>query len=398
MSTQATARFRIIRGVLGSLGGTNLTSGFIVPNRDDEGPIPTGGPDFQYAESPIATQDYEGGTTAPIDFNVAMGWPMALMYPTPSQGEENTIRQLLKSGAPTAATTEITGVTTTGPVAVGSIQTVELSGGSGNLDTGVEVGDVLRVRDSSDVLLGFGEVVYVDTGAHVVNVLYHSSIPNGVNRKVRRGRRMKPGTTREYCAVEYGSTDASVYERFTDFVPSAWRFGFRNGQLGIRGSWEGAATAYAQASSAYSVTPVTETASPIFAPKTDSTIVRYAGTDLQIMDMSANIVHPLGATKLATQLAASDLVPGRISSNGSFTCFLDDNTKLAIVQAGSAAALMFAATDTLKQSLVIRWPSVKLTGAPKQREQTFISQQIGWQSQRDTSADSVGIRVFTFPT
>lgn len=399
MGTQSTARERIASGALStSLGVTSLAGAFIVPNRDDEGPLPSGGPDFQYAESPIATGDYEGGTTAPVDFNVDWSWPMVMQYPTPSQGEENRLRQLLKCGAPTASTTEITGVTATSGISMGGVFGIQLSGGSGNVETGVEVGDVVRVRDASDNLVSFGEVYFVDAVGHVLGLLSTLDIPNGSTYKIMRGRRFKPATTLEFAPMEYAGLDANVFERFLDTHPEQWSWGFRNGQLGIRGAWSGKATAYAQNTSAYSSGLVTENVGPIIAPKTDNIVLRYGSTGLSVMDMTATIRCPLGATKYATQLGAASLVPGRITSSGSFTSFLDDTTKLAIVQAGSAASLLFAATDTSKQSIAFRWPSVKLTSAIKQRESTFISQQIGWQSQRNTATDSVGVRAFTWPT
>lgn len=382
MTTQSTARFRIISGVLQSLGGTNLASGFIVPNRDDTAALPSGGPQFSYEESPIATTDFEGGTTAPTDFNVNVSWPFALMYPTASQGEENRIKQLLKSGSITAEATLATGATGDGVAKTLAATNI----GAGGL---VEVGDIVKWAG-----IGFTEwltVTVVATDLLTVAETFTSGSGN-----VIRGRRIKPGTTREYTPLEFGSLDASVYERFTDFVPSAWRWGFRNGQLGIRGAWEGACTGYAVQNSAYSSTPVTETVSPLFAPKTTTTIVRHGVTALSVMQMDAAVQCPLGATKLATQLAATDLVPGRISSSGSFTCFLDTETRLSLVNAGTSAALLCVFIDQNSKALVVRWPSVKLTTDVKQREQTFISEQIGWQSQRDTSVDTVGIRVFTF--
>ncbi len=396
MTAQSTQRLRIASGaVTTSLGVTTLSGAYIVPNRDDTAALPSCTPTFQYAESPIATPDFEGATTAAIDFNLAWSWPTQLMYPAPGQGEENRIRQLLKSGAPTAATTEVTGVVVTNGISFGGQTCIQLA--AAGIDTGVEVGDVIRIRDSGNNLLSFGEVFGVTSG--VLYLLTSSDIVDGSGRKVLRGRRFKPNTVKEYCPIEFASLDTSpqIFQRLIDTIPDTWTFGGRNGQLGLKGGWSGLATAYAQANSAYSSGLVTETASPLLSPKTDNTILRYGSTTLASLAFDARIQHPLGQTKFWNQLAATDLVPGRLTSSGSFQCFLDADTRIGFVQAGSAASLLYVSTDMNKQSIAIRWPSVKLTNDVLTRDQTYVSEQISWQSQRDTAVDSVGVRILTFP-
>lgn len=126
------------------------------------------------------------------------GLPCELTFAETTTALYAAIRATLCSAAETAATTQVTSVTSSSNV---------LSVGSGNVETGVEVGDILRVRDASDALVAYVKVSAVDTGAHTVTVV-GATIPNAVTTyKVLRGARMKNGTEELSYSVEVARLD-----------------------------------------------------------------------------------------------------------------------------------------------------------------------------------------------
>lgn len=126
------------------------------------------------------------------------GLPCELTYSATTEALFAAIRAVLCSSGETAVTTEVTSVTSSSNV---------LSVGSGNVETGVEVGDILRIRDASDVLVAYVKVSAVDAGAHTVTVV-GATIPNAsTTYKVLRGARMKNETTEYSYSVEVARLD-----------------------------------------------------------------------------------------------------------------------------------------------------------------------------------------------
>lgn len=137
------------------------------------------------------------------------GLPCELTFAETTTALYAAIRASLCSAAETAATTQVTSVTSSSNV---------LSAGSGNVETGVEVGDILRIRDASDVLVAYVKVSAIDTGAHTVTVV-GATIPNAVTTyKVLRGARMKNGTEELSYSVEVARTDIDIAQIFTGQV------------------------------------------------------------------------------------------------------------------------------------------------------------------------------------
>jgi hypothetical protein len=136
------------------------------------------------------------------------GLPCELTYSASGEALFSAIRAILCS-TETAVTTQVTSVTSSSNV---------LSAGSGNVETGVEVGDILRIRDASDVLVAYVKVSAVDTGAHTVTVV-GATIPNAsTTYKVLRGARMKNGTTDRSFTVQVARTDIEMAQIFTGCV------------------------------------------------------------------------------------------------------------------------------------------------------------------------------------
>jgi hypothetical protein len=136
------------------------------------------------------------------------GLPCELRY-SPNGGGLNAAIAAVMCSTYTAATTQVTAVTAT----VGSGRTT-LSGGSGNVETGIEVGDIVRVLDSNDVLIAYDRVYSRDTGAHTIT-LETDAVTAGLNRKVLRGARIKNGTAETSFTVEVAHLDLQFAHIFT---------------------------------------------------------------------------------------------------------------------------------------------------------------------------------------
>ncbi len=132
------------------------------------------------------------------------------------------LEAVLCSGTFTAATTQVTGVTSTSGV---------LSLGSANVETGVEIGDTLRILDNADALLGFAQVASINVGAHTVTLRTGHGIADGVNRKVRREARGKNGTATPSFTIEIAYLDLQMAHIFVGCVFAKADFSIAIGQL-----------------------------------------------------------------------------------------------------------------------------------------------------------------------
>jgi hypothetical protein len=143
-------------------------------------------------------------------------------FPVVSEAFWYLLRAVLRT-TETAAATEVTSVTSTSNV---------LSVGSGNVETGVEVGDVLRIRNASNTLIGYALVTAVDTGAHTVTCSASLDIPDAVTTyKVLRGARMKNGTSEYFFDGEVGRTQAALYELFRRWVVNGFELNITDGAI-----------------------------------------------------------------------------------------------------------------------------------------------------------------------
>lgn len=374
----------------GAIDGTTLASAKTIANK---GKSHTFTPDRRFALSEVSRADYQGGTNVPIGYAGRGGWPFSLAYFHTDQGMADVVRSLLKSGAPTAATTQITGVTTT---ADGGATNIAFSGGSGNVETGIEAGDVVRVLDSGNVLLGFARVLSIDAGGHTITTEYTTTIPDGVNRKVLRGARYKNGTTKDYIAVEAAMLDPGVYWRCKNWIPTAMRFGFGSGRAGIVGSIEGVGTHLESALVQYSSSLVADTVNPIFTPKVDArtTIFRLGTTALQVLEASCDITHPADLAEIATSNFGIDIVPGTFAMSGSLTTYLDTNARFELLKNASATSLLKVFRDESAQAISFSWPVVRLSGLNPSSAGTSLTEQISWLAESDNTLGTIRVQSF----
>lgn len=160
-----------------------------------------------YQQSQILRTDANVQDLVRLSLATGGGLPSEFMFPVANEALWLLLRAALRS-TETAAATEVTGVTSTSNV---------LSGGSGNVETGVEIGDVVRVRTSGNVDVAYPKVSAINTGTHTVTVT-GATIPDGATYKVLRGARMKNGTEKYYFDIEVGRLDVTLFELFAKCV------------------------------------------------------------------------------------------------------------------------------------------------------------------------------------
>jgi len=158
----------------------------------------------QYLQSQTLRTDADVQDIARVGASVSGSLPTELVFPVANEALWFLMRAALRA-TETAAATQVTGVTCTSSV---------LSGGSGNVETGVEVGDIVRVLTSADAKHGVGyfKVSAINAGTHTVTL--EGSPANGASLKVLRGARMKGGTERYFYDIEVGRVDGDLYELF----------------------------------------------------------------------------------------------------------------------------------------------------------------------------------------
>lgn len=119
----------------------------------------------------------------------------------------------------TAATSQISNITSTSNVLTGT-----------DITTGMEVGDVIRVKTSADVVVGYPVITDVDLGGPSITVA-GVTIPNGATYKVQRGARMKNGTNEYFFDMEVAQLDVGLYELFEKVVVNSFDLTIADGQI-----------------------------------------------------------------------------------------------------------------------------------------------------------------------
>jgi len=335
----------------------------------------------QFGRSEVSRADYQAGESIPIGGEAGGTLPIEMCYVAADSAFEDLVRATIKSGAPTAAATQVTGATATSQVLAAT-----------GIETGIEVGDVVRVRTSADALVGYYTVTVVGTD----QITVEGGLGDGSSLKVQRGRRMKNGTTVEYLAAEQAHLDASIFERFEGLLPTLLSWNFADGSAAVPGEFQFRGTEMVVAGTTYETgVPVSDTIYPVFSPKTTATTVRLATTDLEVLDLSARIAHDSSVATIATQRKGIDNVPGTIVCDGSLRTYLTATARTTLFLNNTVVALLVVFTDTSGRGLGFRFPAVKLTSAEPTQQNTSETQTIAWAAETHATENNT-IRVYTW--
>lgn len=300
----------------------------------------------RYVESQLIRADANIQSVQKVSSAVAGSLATELM-----RSESGESIHALKSAAfratETAAATEVLSVTASSGVLSAT-----------GIHTGVEVGDLVRVRSPDDgTFLAFVPVTAVGTGSITVS----GSVPNGSSYAVQRGPRLKNGTTDTHFSIEHARLDANLFKilrgvgigsmglRIADEQITELTFGVE-GMNGTR-----AGTAYGSSYTSHADVPsYTATRVPLF---------QLGGATYELLNMSIAFDNRLAARRRAGSDGPTSIRRGSFYVSGTITCYLDAWTELIKHDAGSSSDFSIAMLDELGNCEAIRLPQLKWTEA-----------------------------------
>jgi hypothetical protein len=157
-----------------------------------------------YVQSNVITPTRDVSDLVRLSKSAGGGVPCELRY-SPNGGGLNAAIAAVLGSTFTAATTQVTNV-----ACVGGDPTSSLV--ASGIETGIEVGDIVRVLDASDDLVAYVKVVGVASGSLTVDAVLDDA---GGGLKVLRGARIKNGTSKTSFTVEVAYLDLQMAHIFT---------------------------------------------------------------------------------------------------------------------------------------------------------------------------------------
>lgn len=277
--------------------------------------------------------------------------PSELMFDT--AGGQYLLMLAAMRSTPTAATTQVTAVTSTSGV---------LSGGSGNVETGCEVGDVVRIRDNSDVLLGYFRVGSINTGTHTMTV--EGTLPDGANRKVYRGLRAKNGSNRDSFSVEVAKTDVSKFQMFSGMGVGGMSLRVEDGALAIPLEFQfSGQTSETDTSDIFSGTYNAAPTTPIMDVLSVQQITIGTATTYEYKSLQFAINNNLRARTAVGSANVLSLGWGSYEMTGTLSAYFDSYDEVEKFKDNTATSLLFVLTDSLGNAMSFSFPQVKYTSA-----------------------------------
>lgn len=305
-------------------------------------------PTPRYTESQIIRDDANVQGVYLVSSGVQGQLDSELVYSSSGDAIHSLIAAAMRT-TETAAATQVTGVTSTSNV---------LSGGSGNVETGCEVGDIVRVRDSGDALLGYFRVGTINTGAHTMT-LTGGTLADGSGRKIDRGARMKNGTTDTHFSLEHARLDETLYEIFRGIGVGRMEVGIADEQIS-RLSFGLEGMSAARATSAYASGYTSPTNRDSMTARTVQTF-QLGGTTYEMTDMTLTVDHGIAARRQVGTSTPTSLRRGSTRITGTVNCYLDAWTELSKMDAGTASELWVVQQDGAGNCWSFAIPQLKWT-------------------------------------
>ena len=332
---------------------------------------PGGGPELEEIES----QTIRAGRRAAG--KKAVGKKSSLQIPFETQFDSTgAFWQLLvasiQSGTPTAATTQVTGVT----CAAGVPGIVGLS--ASGIETGITAGDFVRVRTSADVTVGYFRVYSSITGTIAVFDPASLLTVGVTTYKVKRGLKATNGETESWFSMlesnrKIDSTSGydlfQLYEReaVDSINMTVTSRGFITGQLTTRGV----------GSSGFTETdPSTGTPTYTAAPSTEfldgtnnvpMVVIGFAVVGVQSVSFGWR-------NNMETRTIVGDFDPAGVKSGdfrveGSIALYYDDITELNKALLGTPSILHVIFEDAAGNALIFSFPKIRYGPITKSGQQ-----------------------------
>ena len=280
------------------------------------------------------------------------------------------------------AATQVTGVTASASA------TVDTQLAASNVEANVEIGDVVRVLNSSDALVGFFEVKSLGTGSIVV--YGGSGLSAATNLKVTRGARLKNSDQQKSFTVEVGHPDMSgtdKYEVYTGMVPDRMRLTIADGQM-TQGS-------FSFVGKRLSETRTTTISAGTGAPTTQVMncvdhvpAFRITSTNYEATEISFEINNASAARTVIGTLGSKSVRSGSFQVTGTIRAYLDDYTEFEKVVNDTESSLLVACRDAAGKAYAFCFPRIKYSQveAPTTGQDTDVFVTLQWQAVYDSGS------------
>ncbi len=293
-----------------------------------------------------------------------------------------TIKRSLQADAETAAASQATGITASTQVLTGT-----------GVGTGKEVGDVVRVRTSGDVLVGYFRVVTVGSSS---SITVEGGCPDGSNYKVDRGVRLKNGSTQKSATIEIAYLDVSKYEVLTGLVPDSFGVRIRDGEISTwAASFLGKTSSQRTAIAGSSYTPAPTTS--VMDCKGNVPVLRVGATDYAAKSIDFRWVNNSAArTVIGTQGAVS-IRSGSFVLTGSVEAYFSDFVEYEKFLASTDSAILVVTQDNAGNAFAWSLPRVKWSrvGQPTPGLDQDVMQRLSFQAVLHAT-EALSARVIAF--
>jgi len=294
------------------------------------------------------------------------------------------LKASLRAGSETAATTTVSAVT---------FGSSKLS--ATGVHTGIEVGDVVRVKNSAGTVLGYFPVTIV--GTNEITIVGTPSETTGL--KVRRGLRIKNGTTLKSFQIEESHNDLSpvLYETGNGMVPSSYRVSVQvdnppTWEMPMVGSHTDGSTDTATAGATYTAAPTGGVFSTL-VPRVYIDGLSFCCTEFSY-GWTANFRQRRCLDTNRARVPGS----GKLEASGSARVYFESTDLYQKAVTDAESTVFFAQEDNAHNALVTYFPNVQWGEAskPVTGENTDVFLTMPFTAHVDT-AEAITVRVSMFP-
>jgi hypothetical protein len=272
------------------------------------------------------------------------------------------------------------------------------------IGTGVEVGDIVRVRTSANALVGYYRV----TGVSANDLTVEGTIGNHApfDYKVVRGTRIKNGATAYPSSIEVSedSTGDGVVDRFeifTNMNVDTGRLRVADGAVTeISFGFVGANSDGGFVTSQKPGTPV-EVAAPdteVMNSKGHVKAIRVAGTEFEAKSVEWNVANAMAPRTVIGTLPATGIRSGTFRATGTISAYFSTFTEYSKAIAGTASSLMLAWEDAAGNAFCVALPRIKYTDQerPSTGQDTDIFVNLTFATLNAGGDDDASMRIYSF--
>lgn len=223
----------------------------------------------------------------------------------------------------------------------------------------LSAGDIVRVRTSSDALLGYFPIVSIASSVITIEGTLAAS-QSGL--KFVRGAKMKNGTNQKSMSIEIGYVNTGLYEVFPGCVVDAMEFSVATEQM-ITGSY----SIMGKAGSGSSISPITIN----YTNASTTTVMesvdhipnfRVGGVNYAARSISVNIANGGEPQKAIGTLGVTAVRSGTFTVKGQIACYFSSITEYNKMIAATSSSFLMITQDTAGNAYSWYMPTVKYGG------------------------------------